>query len=434
MKSPKTKTKYLCYLSVLFLLLIAPICARIYTTISTRNQAEEYVSQGMYSEARQLYEKLGDEEMLDYVDQLVLERDYDAACILMESGKYEEAKTALFALGEYKDSANLLLDCDYFWANELNAAGEYAAARKLLLDLDADYPGRDAALEESSRGMLNAGLEYVLLGQYSEALELWKELGDYADAQKLASSVEKMLNWLSGKERIISESKLFNSSYYNNVYIHPEAYIVLPEYCGKNTKFLLYYPGGMDEEISIDFIHYYLMNPEPDTIVVFMRKKGIKDMREKNTQAIELMERVAAECGVFVHDVVVVGSSMGAYPAMHSAYWTKLDFGINVPCVLSLDAGVDWNTIYVLRRDECVALAENQTEFYLFESPWVGTERAAIKMLVETGNYVIRVGCIYDEHERITMDAMGMGVLHWALGDRSQACDLDIYIFTRLTE
>ena len=71
--------------------------------------------------------------------------------------------------------------------------------------------------------------------------------------------------------------------------------------------------------------------------------------------------------------------------------------------------------------------------FYLFESPWVGTDRAAIRLMVETGNNVILVGCSYDEHVRITLDAMGMGVLHWALGDRTKPCELDIYNFSKLT-
>ena len=31
-----------------------------------------------------------------------------------------------------------------------------------------------------------------------------------------------------------------------------------------------------------------------------------------------------------------------------------------------------------------------------------------------------------------TYDAMGMGVIHWALGDRSQPCPLDIYSFNKL--
>ena len=106
--------------------------------------------------------------------------------------------------------------------------------------------------------------------------------------------------------------------------------------------------------------------------------------------------------------------------------------GVPVPCVLSLDAGDDWKSPYTLSRSQCHETAEGGTEFYLFESPWVGMDRAAIRQMVETGNNVTLVGCTYDEHVRITLDAMGMGVLHWALGDRTKPCELDIYSFARL--
>ena len=107
--------------------------------------------------------------------------------------------------------------------------------------------------------------------------------------------------------------------------------------------------------------------------------------------------------------------------------------GIPVDCVLSLDAGDDWKSPWCLSRSQCVETAVRGTDFYLFESPWVGTDRAAIRLMVETGNNVILVGCSYDEHVRITLDAMGMGVLHWALGDRTKPCELDIYNFSKLT-
>ena len=57
-----------------------------------------------------------------------------------------------------------------------------------------------------------------------------------------------------------------------------------------------------------------------------------------------------------------------------------------------------------------------------------------VKLMVENGMDITMVGCYFDEHERMTYDAMGMGVLHWALGDRTKPCELDIYTFTRLTE
>ena len=52
--------------------------------------------------------------------------------------------------------------------------------------------------------------------------------------------------------------------------------------------------------------------------------------------------------------------------------------------------------------------------------------------MVEEGIDVVMVGCTYDEHTRISFDAMGLGVIHWAVGDRSEPCPLDIYDFHKL--
>ena len=85
-----------------------------------------------------------------------------------------------------------------------------------------------------------------------------------------------------------------------------------------------------------------------------------------------------------------------------------------------------------MREEECVQTAKTGTEFFLFESPFIGLNRPAIKMMVENGIPVTMVACYFDEHERMTYDAMGMGVLHWAVGDRTEPCELDIYSFNRL--
>ena len=34
----------------------------------------------------------------------------------------------------------------------------------------------------------------------------------------------------------------------------------------------------------------------------------------------------------------------------------------------------------------------------------------------------------------MTLDAMGMGVLHWLVGDRTEPCTMEIYNFRRLSE
>ena len=79
-------------------------------------------------------------------------------------------------------------------------------------------------------------------------------------------------------------------------------------------------------------------------------------------------------------------------------------------------------------------LGEVHPDIYLFDNPGLGLDREGIRQMVETGNRVSMVDCYFDEHDKMTYDAMGMGVLHWMVGDRMTPCDMEIYIFRRLSE
>lgn len=320
-------------------------------------------------------------------------------------------------------------------AAQLMDEGMPLDAWEILMYLDAACPGQAEALERCTEEMYALGLIRARSGRYAEACELWRKTLDYRDSGRLYTRTLRMQGWLHDKNRtpLLSEDKLFDNSYFEHVYVSDVAYVVAPEELSESCRFFIYYPGGKDVEINTDFMYHYLMNPAEDTIAVFLRKNGLYDMQSKQYEAIEILEQAAAERGVFVEEIMVCGSSLGAYPAMQSAAHTEADTGIKVSCVLSLDAGEDWNTPYVLSRGQCSFLAMMGTAFYLFESPWVGTDRPAIKRMVDSGMDVTLVGCQNDQHERITYDAMGMGVIHWALGDRQEACPLDIYSFTKLS-
>ena len=419
--------------AVIFLLLTVLIVCIIGFIIAGANfRGEKLMESGAYLEAAEQYSRVKNEDMAQYCMELYNEQLYLQAKEDVQSGLYDKARKTFVELGGYKDSAGLVLSCDFMKAEALVERGKYYEARELCLRLEG-YPGQEKLLERCCDGIYKIAMELALSGKYAEACEQWQQLGDFKDSLKLVFRGRRMLEWLDGDARYIVEDKLYPSSYYKNVYKTDLAYIVVPEDCSRSCKFFVYYPGGTDEEINIDFLNYYLMNPAPDTLAVFMRRNGLKDMENKNSQALEILERTAAECGVFVREIMVVGSSMGAYPAMHSPRYTMQELGIKVDCVLSLDAGADWDTVYALRQNQCLETAELGTAYYLFESPWVGMNRPAIIRMVESGMDVTMVGCVFDEHVRITLDAMGMGVLHWALGDRTEPCELNIYSFNKLS-
>lgn len=437
MKIGSDKIKYPGRFFAAILLVAAGVLLCLAIAKSGKTPAEQAalsMEQGNYSEAARLYLELGDSAMYEHCLQLHDEQCYISAEHMMQTGRYQKAIEGFTALGSYKQSQNYLDACRYLWSGELAESGDYVRARELCLEI-SDYPGQNELLEKCNEGIIAEASELALQRNYPEAGELLALLGNYSDANVLAGQAERMEQWLSASDnqRLLTEDNKYPNSYYEHVYKTEHAYLVVPEECSTECRFLLYFPGGKDDEINIDFLLYYLMNPAPDTVAVFLRRNGVYDMESKCLEATQLMEQVAAECGVFIREIASCGSSLGAYPAMQSAVWIPRQSGIPVDCVLSLDAGDDWKSPWCLSRSQCVETAVRGTDFYLFESPWVGTDRAAIRLMVETGNNVILVGCSYDEHVRITLDAMGMGVLHWALGDRTKPCELDIYNFSKLT-
>ncbi len=282
--------------------------------------------------------------------------------------------------------------------------------------------------------LYDQAMSLALGGKYKDAAKLFSTILDYQDSGRLYSRCMRMAGWLEDEYRtaLISEESRYANDYMYHVYETELAYIAAPDDVSADCRFFIYYPGGKDVELYVEFIYHYFMNPAPDTIAVFLRSNGLYDARTKTFEAIEQLEQAAAERGVFAREVMIIGSSLGAYPAMQAASFIEDETGIKVSCLLSLDAGDDWNSPYVLSRGQCSRLAALGTPFYLFESPWVGTDRKAIYRMVSSGMDVILVGCENDQHERITYDAMGLGVIHWALGDRTEPCPLDIYTFNKL--
>ena len=43
--------------------------------------------------------------------------------------------------------------------------------------------------------------------------------------------------------------------------------------------FFVFYPGGRDEEMSVDYLLYYMMNPSPDTMAIFLPQKPLRNKR-----------------------------------------------------------------------------------------------------------------------------------------------------------
>lgn len=407
---------------------------RICRTEMLRQQAESLVEAGAYAHARQVYIGLGDVEAAARCDEMQTEEVYRESIGLLQNGHFDGARQRLSSISSYKDTALLLAACN--WQEALNSRDT-----DRLMDTHRGFralgqqPGCQEAQAQVCALLFAQAEELAAQFKLEEACAIWEELGAYESSALLLQRGQRVLDWAAAPEeqRLLVPANRYFSEKLKNVYVCDQAYIVVPEKCSSETRFFLYFPGGRDEEMSVDYLLYYMMNPSPNTLAVFLRKNGLDHMQDKTCQAIDLMDKAAAECGLFVRDLVSAGSSLGAYPAMHSVVYAYEDFGIRTDCVLSLDAGSDWlETPLLLDENQCRKTAEIGTAFYLFESPWVGMNREGIRLMVNTGNQVTLVGCSFDDHVRISLDAMGMGVVDWAVGDRTQPCNPEIYSFTRL--
>jgi hypothetical protein len=386
---------------------------------------------GNYDQAKLIYMILDDDKNAALCDSLIIERSYQQGVQLLIDGSYDQARACLAALGDYKDAQTLAENC--LWQEAIsfgnvdrltelyNFYSTLGSAEDVVVQIS------DALFEKAQEAAGDFDLEL--------ACQIWSFLKDYRGSDTLLWRGKRAVAWAEAEEdkQLINSRYLYTRGLDYNVYLYDQAYVVVPNKTDENTRYFVYYPGGREEELSIDYLLYYLVNPSPNTIAVFMLQNGLSDMESKTCQAVDLLEQIAAESGSFVQNIVTVGSSLGAYPAMHAAVYAYNDYQIMVDCVLSLDAGSDWEeTGLLLSDDECAKTAELGTEFYLFESIGVGMNRDGIRLMVNAGNFVTMVGCVYDGHVEISLDAMGMGVMEWAVTDRSENPNPDWYQFVVL--
>lgn len=406
--------------------------ARISIHSRSFNRAADLAEQGCYAQSVRLLEKLPPD--MESRGLAALHRHGEE---LMVSGLFHQANSLFSALSGYSDSAELEAACR--WEQSI-ASGDTAGMRAALSAFTErnSSPALDAARRQICQALFDKALELAKSGAFHEAGSIWEQLGNWGDSPILSERAGKAALYSSAgeDERLLRETRRFMPDRLDvPVYSCDSAYIVAPQGLSSDAKFFIYFPGGRDAELSLDYLLYYLMDPSRDTLAVFMRRNGLTNMEEKALEAAELLQQASAELGLFPRELVTAGSSLGAYPAMQSVLPIYDRYRIYTDCVLSLDAGSDWEEAeLLLSRESCLRTAELGTSFYLFESPWLGMNREGIVRMVECGNDVTMVGCVYDDHVRISLDAMGMGIVDWAVHGHDKALNDEMYTLRRLSQ
>lgn len=113
-----------------------------------------------------------------------LER-YNAAVEDMDDGDYEDAREEFEELGDFKDSAQLITECDYKEAKDLMEAGDYVSAQ-IIFEKLGDYEDSAEKLAECNYRIAQA---YYADGDYENALTHFQAAGDYSDATIMVTKV-----------------------------------------------------------------------------------------------------------------------------------------------------------------------------------------------------------------------------------------------------
>lgn len=108
--------------------------------------------------------------------------EYQKACGLLESGKYEEAIDAFGAMNGYSDSIDLISEARYRMALQLAEEGEYEQAESLLYHLGSYSDSK----EQYKRVKYTQADAEFADGQYIASAELFETLGGYSDSAEKA--------------------------------------------------------------------------------------------------------------------------------------------------------------------------------------------------------------------------------------------------------
>lgn len=419
----------------------------------TYMRAEKSFENGEYEQAKKFY------ATLHYMDsaEKFLECDYLMAEELFNKGEYAGAKTRYDILKEYKDAEQKSLTCSYLAA--ARAAQDQEAAERILAAFD-----RTQSIE-----LLQAQYDYVLAclsfdrHEMKEAMLAFQQLGDYADsrervescqtyfydeamqsmlARDFPSAVEKFAqaepygkSWLYGQycalrqeragsfddQPILTATNFIDTFDGGNLYFYESVFVYVPNQIKSDTEFLIYFAGGnVDFYLDIDSVYEFCRKYSPNAVCIFRINSGMSEMEEDAVgKMIAVAERLAAECGLVIHEPSIVGTSNGAYMAMHAAVRFYLEDYVQAKNLMTLDTGYNWELEeHLLSKEERELTAALGIKFYLFEQNETAPEIDAIWDLVYSGNDVTALYGHTNDHDEITADAFKDGLFSWLLGEK----------------
>ncbi|MEG2542847.1 MAG: hypothetical protein RSA64_06355, partial [Christensenellaceae bacterium] len=137
---------------------------------------------GQFEEARAAFKALEDNPRVA-VMEIDNEIDYYIAMDLLTQGKYEDAISAFEALGDFKDSQEMITETKYRQAGQMEIDEEYASAYEIYTDL-GDYADSMEMKDELMEMLYTIGVDAYNAGDYVTARENLGLIPEYEDANE----------------------------------------------------------------------------------------------------------------------------------------------------------------------------------------------------------------------------------------------------------
>lgn len=137
--------------------------------------------------------------------EIMDERKYQEAAGLIENANYAEAIVVLNKIKDYKDSANLIEECQniideekYVNATALFENGEYDAAISAFKEIK-DYKDSAEQIETIKKEKnYQEAVSLMNEGKYKKAMEVFEQIEDYKDSAKKIKTCKNKINGSSG--------------------------------------------------------------------------------------------------------------------------------------------------------------------------------------------------------------------------------------------
>ena len=302
---------------------------------------------------------------------------------------------------------------------------------------DSVLSEESATLSSTSEILLlskyNQAKELLYTRHFSEAEELFLSLADFADSRELASFCRSYpASEISFDYPLIT--KPYRTYSDGAIYWYSKGLFYIPFNVTADTSFVLYYCGGdgTTNWLSFSDVFQYFKAWHPDSIIFFRNGPGSTRMDEENISTYHLLQQLAKECGVIVHNLSAVGSSSGCYTALNAAASLYDAFGVHLTNVCSMDASADWDSWALLTDAEMDSVASAGTTFYLFEQHSTKPETPAIQDMVSHGIDVWLITCSSANHSAISKNTFLYGIFSWS-GGKDITLPSSEYVFTHLT-